>query len=603
METDQERKPKRPHYIPRPPGKPFKYQCFQCPFTCNEKSHLFNHMKYNLCQNSISLVTQRNGHTPRQIKAVAKVVSVKSKDCINVLPAVRSISPEKQGTEEKKEESRDDTEELDVGCDSPVNKDNQSVAKPNTITDREIAENDETKDLPRPSAFSPVTPNRDGAEALVSTVQRREHSPASNINHPTNPWGRTLPFKSFTPLMTPEYAHYFMPERPLYPPYYLSRHIPVNDPNTPSFQPDFIDPQRSLVQPPLAPPLGAPFPPYPYRYCHTLHPATPLPYALYRPDELSMPIKGHRYFPLDGYGQSFGHKDYDLYMYSHSSHNSAHNSAQGESHHGQNADKATRLSPKEGCSALGSPDRPSQANIILRDSESSQCMTTGELETSLHLGQTPIVVEAVTKDSRQEEYEETLLQLGRRHLDGGPNGRGLHSSLSDKDHQEESDYAAPLNLSKRNQDHEEKPEHRLMSLDAGKVKGIELPLNLSLRASRHSPTYSSAPSPSEDLPQRGDKDLDEEPYDQRQTAALALCQLATASSAASSGDFYIKAQPSKKSMDSATPDSPKNTKPTKRVKATGLKRRSSDQSESKCQKPNKKIKATGRTLRRRTRCY
>ncbi|XP_026992199.2 zinc finger protein 750-like [Tachysurus fulvidraco] len=53
--ANKEWKPKKPHYIPQPPGKPFIYHCFQCPFTCNEKSHLFNHMKYDLCKNSLSL--------------------------------------------------------------------------------------------------------------------------------------------------------------------------------------------------------------------------------------------------------------------------------------------------------------------------------------------------------------------------------------------------------------------------------------------------------------------------------------------------------------------------------------------------------------------
>ena len=72
MNAVHERKPKRPHYIPRPPGKPFKYQCFQCPFTCNEKSHLFNHMKYNLCKNSISLVSLKGGHVGRQVKPLEK---------------------------------------------------------------------------------------------------------------------------------------------------------------------------------------------------------------------------------------------------------------------------------------------------------------------------------------------------------------------------------------------------------------------------------------------------------------------------------------------------------------------------------------------------
>ncbi|NWI17858.1 PRR35 protein, partial [Crypturellus soui] len=54
----KERKPKKPHYIPRPWGKPYNYKCFQCPFTCMEKSHLYNHMKYSLCKNSVSLLIE-----------------------------------------------------------------------------------------------------------------------------------------------------------------------------------------------------------------------------------------------------------------------------------------------------------------------------------------------------------------------------------------------------------------------------------------------------------------------------------------------------------------------------------------------------------------
>ncbi|XP_076996446.1 proline-rich protein 35 [Tamandua tetradactyla] len=50
------RRPKKPHYIPRPWGKPYNYKCFQCPFTCLEKSHLYNHMKYSLCKDSRSLL-------------------------------------------------------------------------------------------------------------------------------------------------------------------------------------------------------------------------------------------------------------------------------------------------------------------------------------------------------------------------------------------------------------------------------------------------------------------------------------------------------------------------------------------------------------------
>uniref|UniRef100_A0A8C9NJH1 Proline rich 35 n=1 Tax=Serinus canaria TaxID=9135 RepID=A0A8C9NJH1_SERCA len=60
----KERKPKKPHYIPRPWGKPYNYKCFQCPFTCMEKSHLYNHMKYSLCKNSLSLLIESDCRTP-----------------------------------------------------------------------------------------------------------------------------------------------------------------------------------------------------------------------------------------------------------------------------------------------------------------------------------------------------------------------------------------------------------------------------------------------------------------------------------------------------------------------------------------------------------
>ncbi|XP_051698109.1 proline-rich protein 35 [Oryctolagus cuniculus] len=65
------RKPKKPHYIPRPWGKPYNYKCFQCPFTCLEKSHLYNHMKYSLCKDSLSLLldspdwSRRTAPSPR----------------------------------------------------------------------------------------------------------------------------------------------------------------------------------------------------------------------------------------------------------------------------------------------------------------------------------------------------------------------------------------------------------------------------------------------------------------------------------------------------------------------------------------------------------
>uniref|UniRef100_A0A3B5A290 Zinc finger protein 750 n=1 Tax=Stegastes partitus TaxID=144197 RepID=A0A3B5A290_9TELE len=618
MEIAQERKPKRPHYIPRPPGKPFKYQCFQCPFTCNEKSHLFNHMKYNLCKNSISLMAQKNGQTARQIKAVARVAPAKSKDCTNFPTAVQNNSPEKQSDEESKAESGEDKEEVDVGCDSEVIKDSQSVTKPNAETETENRESTENKDLPRPSAFSPVTPKNEGAEAFKSSVQQTEDSraPHPTFNHPGFPWGpmsSSIPLKLFPPLVVPEYPPYLLPDRPLYPPYYLPGSPHVNEPNSPPFQQDFLDPQRPMVQQPIAPSHTAPYPPYPYRYCHTIPPGPPLHYNLYRPHELSMPITGPRYLPLDLYGPTLGSKDYDLYMHSRSIHNRPPTSAQEESHHEQSGDKATRLSPKAGCSAMGSPDRPSQAHIVQRDTQAPECTNMGEPHSATQLGHTATAGQPTKNDLRQEEShgcESNFLfwSVSFRLAENGQYSsmsvsESCPETASEQDDMEDTDNLAPLNLSTRNQDKGKiHSDHSPGCSDTVNVTENELPLNLSLRASHGSPVHSCALSASEDLQQRSAEELDEEPCDQRQTAALALCQLAIASSAVSSRDFSAVDSSLKASRVAASPCSPKNIKQSTRAKATGMKRTNSSQVESKCHKPNKRVKAAGRAVRRRPRC-
>ncbi|XP_040918867.1 zinc finger protein 750 [Toxotes jaculatrix] len=601
METAQERKPKRPHYIPRPPGKPFKYQCFQCPFTCNEKSHLFNHMKYNLCKNSISLVSQKTGQTARQVKAAAKGVPVKSKDCPSPLQAVQNNSSEKQRAEENKAESKEDTEEVDHGCDSPVNKDSQNVTKPNTVTERENREVNEAKALPRPSAFYPVTPNREGADAFKSSVEQSEDSqtPAPTFNHPGFPWGTissSIPLKPLPPPMVPEYSAYLLPDRPLYPSYYLPGNHHVNEPNSPSFRPEFLDPQRPLVPQPIAPPHTSLFPAYTYRYCHPLHPPPPLHYNLYRPHELSIPLTGPRYIPLDLYSQTLGPKDYDFYMHSHPRHNGFNASTQEQSNNDQSGDKATRESPKAGCSALGSPDRPSHAHTIQRDTEALHNNSTGEPQTTSQPEHTATAVQPIKNDLRQEESPESFLQS--RTIDGRSAENSRCSSMSvsepcpestsEQDDEDSRDNLAPLNLSTRRQDKEKSPsDHRLRCSNTENFKGDELPLNLCLRASHSSP--------------RPDAELDEEPCDQRQTAALALCQLASASSAASSCDFSTAGGPLKEATDARSPGSPEKTKHTTKAKAGGMKRANRGQTENKCHTPNKKAKAPARVLRRRPR--
>ncbi|XP_051557785.1 zinc finger protein 750-like [Myxocyprinus asiaticus] len=91
----KERKPKKPHYVPRPPGKPFKYQCFQCPFTCNQKSHLFNHMKYNLCNISISIFSKQSRSPRHSSPTEASLVAMEEPSEINCSMYTHDVSKER----------------------------------------------------------------------------------------------------------------------------------------------------------------------------------------------------------------------------------------------------------------------------------------------------------------------------------------------------------------------------------------------------------------------------------------------------------------------------------------------------------------------------
>ncbi|RVE69604.1 hypothetical protein OJAV_G00079530 [Oryzias javanicus] len=575
MDVSQERKPKRPHYIPRPPGKPFKYQCFQCPFTCNEKSHLFNHMKYNLCKNSISLMSQKNGQTSRQVKTMPKEVPSKPKECTDMAEADQNKRQETvEEGEESREDSRDSAEELDVEHESPVIKNGQRGTKPSTES-----ENDETKELPRQSAFSPVTPKCDGAEASKIPAQQTKDPQSPAISYHTFPWDRIPPTIALKPL-TSLVAHpsYTLQDR-LYESYCVPGTPHINNPTSSPIQPEFLDPQR---QPPIVPPHSSPFPPYQYRYYNL--PSTPaLHYNLYRPHDLPMPIPPPGYLSLDYYGQALANKNYEYYMHSYPSHNPPLGSTKDEDR--QSGVKAPRLSPIEGYSALGSPDKPSQANIFQRDAQKPK---PNPQDTLLHRNTS---MEAVKRDSRQDESAESLLQLRAQPTDRRlvESGRYAHQSVSEpcpdasseQDEDSKDDNPAPLNLSTRGKDQRPEPECSL-----------ELPLNLSLRVSHSGPEH---PPSASIPPQKPDDGEDEEPCDQRQTAALALCQLATASSAASSNDFNITHAASQ-DLEEET-----NTPPTTR--ATGAKRKSHGaQVDSKRQKTNRGEKAAGRALRKRPRC-
>ncbi|CAL9698993.1 unnamed protein product [Knipowitschia caucasica] len=138
----KERKPKKPHYIPRPWGKPYNYKCFQCPFTCMEKSHLYNHMKYSLCKNSLSLLIEsdwpyKKGNIlhPDQLRSFQHGLHNSTKDELEVSKREegrhkqRSVQEEGEDKEAQDHEEEEDGGRSDGGESTGVTKDNLIINK------------------------------------------------------------------------------------------------------------------------------------------------------------------------------------------------------------------------------------------------------------------------------------------------------------------------------------------------------------------------------------------------------------------------------------------------------------------------------------------
>ncbi|KAL0993546.1 hypothetical protein UPYG_G00109530 [Umbra pygmaea] len=680
MEAVQARKPKRPHYIPRPPGKPYKYQCFQCPFTCNEKSHLFNHMKYNLCKNSISLVSQKSAHAGRQSKVQGPTASDLSpsnpKENSGPVPNERVLmTSESNRQPEKKREEKNEREEE---CGSPISKDADNLMKP---------ESKDLKDAKAPtgsSAFSPVAANRETPEGgLKSPTRQSEETPQTPptppLQNPAFGWGPMgaagMPLKPLPPHIVQEYTTYLFPDRhpalhPLYPPYFFpgTHHLPA--PNAQPFQSSILDPPQRLVIPqPMNPSHPSLLSSYPYRY------GPPLPYGLYRPPDhllpAPLPLPGSRYLPLDLYcpgpGLSMGPRDYDVYLHPRlQRHSMTAEEVTGQEE--QSRDKPTRLSPMSGCSASGSPDRPSPPHPYpQRDStEAPHYTVLGELERASVQPETAVpALQSIRSDEDKEETSQlgTSQEAGITADTAAQNTSGSDECNDSSSEQEENDGdaeseddPAPLNLSKRDQEASEFHTGRDHHPDPEEY----LPLNLSLRASSGSPDRCSKmaalrgfqhgcgsdPSskmaaseqeflrlqPSNVFPAMDASvptHIDKEPSDQqRQTAALALCQLAGSSSGSGDGSPVPLALTDsgvscnrlcsltliREEAKDRTPSCAKEVQQEKKVQdeersvARGLKRAAKGETQKTApQRPPKRTREAqddgrGRALRKRTRC-
>ncbi|KAL7845296.1 hypothetical protein AOLI_G00234880 [Acnodon oligacanthus] len=317
----KERKPKKPHYIPRPPGKPFKYHCFQCPFTCNEKSHLFNHMKYNLCRNSLSLLSKKakspvpqtamdvstgtsTVETPMGVSVEATgdtkdISKVQQKDVYVTTPEnlQRSSTPGKQTMSPTEQTSPDVSETVPLS--SSGGEQVMSVAESG---EKEGQHSSATLS----STFSPLSAFQ---EEATSSTYKPERSLPDPFPHVYNPVPIRKPLQSF--LGDPEIINDKLQKQaketePMYqglecPPYTLSSHLyPVHPsyspyllpgnfynhfPSPSQIPPYILDAQRVHQLLPGVLPVHT-LPTYPtmdqyYRFYHS----TPLSYSMYHPPD------------------------------------------------------------------------------------------------------------------------------------------------------------------------------------------------------------------------------------------------------------------------------------------------------------------------------
>uniref|UniRef100_A0A8D0ECE9 Zinc finger protein 750 n=1 Tax=Salvator merianae TaxID=96440 RepID=A0A8D0ECE9_SALMN len=220
MSLLKERKPKKPHYIPRPPGKPFKYKCFQCPFTCNEKSHLFNHMKYGLCKNSITLVSEQdrvikcpkpNSLEPKQTNQAETTVKPSSSK------ALTSPDPKSQYSFVK--DDAKENMEIQTQATNKTAHVQKSIQKELTLIGNE-EENTANmqpgiESLVRPSAFVPVGELRHSKDSSdipqLTSISDLNKGPSfqtkSAFHAPNSLW------KTGSTLIAPDYAHKMPPAK------------------------------------------------------------------------------------------------------------------------------------------------------------------------------------------------------------------------------------------------------------------------------------------------------------------------------------------------------------------------------------------------------
>ncbi|NXA51634.1 ZN750 protein, partial [Nothocercus julius] len=634
MSLLKERKPKKPHYIPRPPGKPFKYKCFQCPFTCNEKSHLFNHMKYGLCKNSITLVSEQD----RIIKC-PKTSSLEPKQINQLEPTVKptsskSIANGLSNLDSKpqypfaKEDAKENVELQNQATNTAIQGQKPAIPKelaPASTTETAISMQPLLDSIVRPSAFVPVGEHRDGkgpeaneVSEMISLANKSSPFHAKSAFHaPNHPWKAGSPF-------LPEYPHKVAPTKG------FGSISPYMQPVIPEYSPHFYEHRLAIYAPYLLPgnsecetsalsvygtqdqrhflphpgPLPKPINPSAYehyRLFQQYHSTPPIPYGFCRPtdppfyrfshvaginreqsshlmEETSLlypaSLSPSQQYPLSSHKKQ---TDYEKEM----------TLLHGKSHSkdDQNERENAKMSPLAGSAATGSPGRPSPTNFTQTSHACEGLFDLSNKASSTLLGKYDQPEENFTafRPVRKSTDQPALLPSVHTQQERGDSPTSINVTDEDSyvpsecrnsegslSNTEDDTGVAPLNLSKK-PDTNTGPVHEHPYKNAAKAESqnfLELqdvPLNLSVRdscntgslktAAFHSPAHenSAAPSPK---PQNenaaadtcnpknptsgaGDKPAFSAPRseaqdlriidscdEQKQTAAVALCQLA-----------------------------------------------------------------------------
>ncbi|KAG8507548.1 Zinc finger protein 750 [Galemys pyrenaicus] len=705
MSLLKERKPKKPHYIPRPPGKPFKYKCFQCPFTCNEKSHLFNHMKYGLCKNSITLVSEQD-----RVPKCPKSSSSDPKQAHPPEPAARPASAKAPASglapldaklrglaaEELKENLELQARGPHKGP-GPKAALHRDAAALSPGPEAGVGAPPVLEGAARPSAFVPVGEHRlkgsehaEGSEMLALAgppAKAASFHTKSAFHAPSYPW------KSGSPFLPPDYAHkvssakgfgtmspFLHPTIPEYSPHFYTEHglATIYSPYLLAGSPPECDApllsvygaqdQRHFL--PHPGPIPKHLGPAPatydhYRLLQQYHASLPLPYSFYRPDSAfsSYGLRLPAGAGITREPSSHLLEDAAL-VYPASSPPKANASSAHKRHtelekqspspeakdppkDGPRATEGAKMSPRAGSAATGSPGRPSPTNFT---QTSQPCAGLCGLADTLGAG-------ALGRPHQPEVSRAGLQPVPRS---AGPPHAGSPTSLDGASADapfrpgsaspeaeaappspEDSSRMAPLNLSRRP---ETKPPvaPNLRGGDLAELQDV--PLNLSVKdpcnartpkpsfqsppreaepapaaqtteagspgegsaqpgAARNSPEAEAAPAPS--APQGGPEAHGADSSDeQKQTAAVALCQLAAYSpGTARPGDGEPAAQ------GAPAPDTPPRSTPERQEASSTLRpkgqKRTGPREAGKAQQGAKRAKPQGTarvfTLRKRTR--